>query len=479
MSRKEIVDLKEFKRPLLRLLRHPSTAVRAGALRCLSNWQLIKITLRIDRFLNDPDPGIRIAALEFLISHDLEGYETQIRQQLNTDDPATSGSLFLKLLTETNENANLSARWELETYFEQRVRSLETLPIHLRNSWWEVLLEASVLLRSPLADDFVLSALSHEEPTVVISAMRAAGTTRNPLWVLPLIGLLSEVQYRPLAKKELLGYGEGLISILRELLEDKLPDVKDARHLPALLKTMGSQKSVLLLFELVEKYYSNDLMLRKETFRAFNTLQRDFPKLTFPAKRIKWLLFREITSIRIAEEISSLQTRLSLMPEREEVHSARKGLITLLVRRQHGNVSRLFRLLGLQHPVRDIIPIYRALTDKEGAHRASALELLDNLLKPSLRKRIIPLLDLIFNGTGPDNESPLNERDRRQLETAQCESFERLLSKDDPRLKLAVIYLIGQLHEIRCAPMLKAQLMDADLRVADLARKTLAGLGAA
>jgi AAA family ATP:ADP antiporter len=476
LSRKEIIDLKEFKRPLLRLLTHPSSAINAGALRCLSNWQLMKIHLRMDRFLNDPDPRIRTAALEFLISHDLDGYEAQIRKQLNTDDPETSGSLFLKLLSETRENANLRARWGLEIYFEQRVSSLEDLPIHLKSAWQEVLLQASVMLRSPLGDDFIFTALSHKDPIVVASAIRTAGTTRDVFWVLPLIGFLSEVRYRQQAKKELLGYGEGLISILKDLLEEKLPDVNDARHFPALLKVMNSPKSVLLLFELVEKYYSNDLILRKEAFRALNTLKRNFPKLVMPAKRINGLLSREISSINIAEEVIDLQTRLSLVPEREEIKSARKGLITLLARRQHGNVSRLFRLLGLQHPVVDIIPIYRALSDKKGEHRASALELLDNLLQLSLRRRIIPLLDRVFKGEGQDKESPLSARDHKDLETAQLESFEQLLVGDDLRLKLAVIYLISLLQDPRYIPILKTQLENTDLRVADQARRIIARL---
>ncbi|WP_020568861.1 hypothetical protein [Neolewinella persica] len=479
LSRKEITDLKEFKRPLLRLLTHPSTVVRAEALRQLSNWQLVKIKLKMDRFLNDPDPGIRTAALEFLISHDLEGYEAQIREQLNTDDPAISGNLFLKLLAESSENTNLRERWGLDNYFEQRISSLETLPPEHKIAWRQVLLEASGLIRSPLADDFILSSLSHKEPTLIASAIRVAGSTQNPLWVLPLIGFLSEVLYRSQAKKELLGYGEDLIGILNGLLEEKLPDVKDARHLPALLKVMNSQNIAPLLFDLVEKYYPRDLILRKETFRAFNTLKRNFPNLILPKKRIKRLLFQEISFIRMAEEISVFQTRLSLIPEREEINSARKGLITLLARRQHGNVSRLFRLLGLQHPVGDIIPIYRALTEKGGTHRASALELLDNLLKPSLRKRIIPLLDRVFNGKAQDSESPLNARDWRQLKTEQLESLERLLAGNDPRLKLAVIYLISQLGDPRYAPMLRAQLDDADPRVADLALRTLTSLGKA
>jgi AAA family ATP:ADP antiporter len=85
LGRTEIIGLKEFKRPLLRLLMHPSPAIRTGALRCLSNWKSTEIRLKIDRFLNDSDSGVRTAAFEFLINHAPEVYKAQIQEQLNID----------------------------------------------------------------------------------------------------------------------------------------------------------------------------------------------------------------------------------------------------------------------------------------------------------------------------------------------------------------------------------------------------------
>jgi AAA family ATP:ADP antiporter len=475
LGREEIVDLNEFKRPLLRLLTHASPAVRAAALRNLSNWKPVKIQLRIDRFLNDSHSAVRNAALEYLVARESQSNEVQIREWLDAGNPVTSGNLFLKLLAVTKNNTTLRASWELESYFEQRVNSLPTLPDHLEYTWRKVLLKASVLLGSQGGDDFISASLSHPDSTVVTAAIKAAGATRNAIWVLPLTRLLSEAHYRPLAKRELLGYGEELVDILGQVLEEKLPDMEDARHFSALLKASNSQKSVPLLLSLVEKYYPNDLVLRKETYRALNTLQRELPKLRLPNKRINRLISREIAAVHLVEETSDLQRRLSIR-ESENINMAREGFVKLLARRQAGNVSRLFRLLGLRYPASDIIPIYRALTDKEGTHRASALELLDNLLKPSLRKRIIPVLERLYQERGKEEGLSVSAVERRELKSYQIESFERILTGDDPRLKLAVLYLIGQLGDARFIPLLKAQLQNADGRVATQARRALTDL---
>lgn len=271
---------------------------------------------------------------------------------------------------------------------------------------------------------------------------------------------------------ELKGYGNDLVNILEQLLKEELFDKRDARHIPALLKSMGATKSVPFLLSLVEKFYPNDLILRKETFRALNTLKRNHPRLKFPMKRIHGLIFREISSVQLVMEASALQRKL-LIAEVDEISAAREGLVKLLTRRQAGNVSRLFRLLGLLYPVSDIIPIYRAITEKGGAHRSSALELLDNLLKPKLRKRIIPVLEQLFIKTEKKYGPSPSSADRGELQAAQVKSFELLLLGDDPRLKLAVLYLIGRLGERRCIPMLTARLKDADERVAAQVRKTL------
>jgi AAA family ATP:ADP antiporter len=362
--------------------------------------------------------------------------------------------------------------WGLNAYFQERVNNLDGLPVHLKKAWWKILLKASALLRSPAADDLILASLNHQDQSVVTTAIQAAGATRDPIWVLPLVGLLSEARYRRRVTHELTNYGDELVRLLRGIMKNNPPDVEDARHLPALIKATGNRKFIPLLFKLVNDYYPNDFILRKETYRAFNTLQRKLPKLKISVKRIDDLICRETSIIRTMQKAGELQRKLS-GGEGEEILTAREGLNNLLARRQAGNISRLFRLLGLRYAASDIIPIYRALTDKEGKYRASALELLDNLLQPPIRRWVIPVLDRRYKGGTTDGGNSTDAERRSELQAAQVKNFGRLLAGDDARLKLAVIYLIDRLGETGYVPMLTARLKDADERVAEKARMAL------
>lgn len=471
LRREEIVNRKAFKRPLLRLLTHDSSAVRAATLRNLSNWRPRRIKLRMDRFLDEPDPEVRSAALEYLVAHDPNSNELQIRKNLEAGDPTVSGNLFLKLLAVSRNNATLRVQWKLEAYFTSVVNRLSSLPVAERKAWTKVLLKASVPLAAKPGTDFILASLTDQDPTVVAAAIRAAGATQNQSLVSPLIELLSESRYRPLVKQELRHYGDELVEVLQALFAEKLPAVEDARHLPSLLKTGSSQKTVPFLLALVEVYYPNDLILRKETYRALNTLQRKLPKLKISTKRINQLIFREIAALRLMDKIIDVQRRLSI-GQPAEISAARGGFIKLLDRRQAGNLSRLFRLLGLCYPASDIIPIYRALIQTGGTHRASALELLDNLLKPLLRKRIIPVLEHLFVEKR-EAYPPLNLANRIKLENAQISGFNQLLEGSDSRLKLAVIYLIEQLGETKYVSLLTGCLQDGNPQVVDMVQRTL------
>jgi hypothetical protein len=55
--------------------------------------------------------------------------------------------------------------------------------------------------------------------------------------------------------------------------------------------------------------------------------------------------------------------------------------------------GRIFRLLGVLYPDRDLDSAYAAILSRVPAVRDSALELLDNTLDPHLRRLLLPLFD--------------------------------------------------------------------------------------
>jgi hypothetical protein len=57
------------------------------------------------------------------------------------------------------------------------------------------------------------------------------------------------------------------------------------------------------------------------------------------------------------------------------------------------DLERIFRLMKLLSPERDLQSAYFGLRSKDLAAHANALEFLDNTMKPQLRTLLVPLID--------------------------------------------------------------------------------------
>jgi hypothetical protein len=64
-----------------------------------------------------------------------------------------------------------------------------------------------------------------------------------------------------------------------------------------------------------------------------------------------------------------------------------------LTEEYRASVERVFRLLGLIFPQRDIYAAYRGVNSPRRELRANAVELLDTMLSSPLRRVVIPLVD--------------------------------------------------------------------------------------
>ena len=138
-------------------------------------------------------------------------------------------------------------------------------------------------------------------------------------------------------------------------------------------------------------------------------------------------------------------------PEEEETIEARKGLTRLLEKRLDKNLERIFRLLGLNYPNEDIFIIYKGIHSQKPDMRTNALEFLDNLLEPSLKKVLIPLVETSM--LEAITEDAIKNLNIKIPEEYQC--FRLLLNGNDNRLKLAVLYLLEQLKDKQFLPLVQ------------------------
>jgi AAA family ATP:ADP antiporter len=129
----------------------------------------------------------------------------------------------------------------------------------------------------------------------------------------------------------------------------------------------------------------------------------------------------------------------------DEIRKARTNLIQLLERRLDNSLERMFRFLGLRYSPEDIYPIYLSLNSKQPDARDNALEFLDNILEPGLKRILIPIVETAMADS-------ISEEVLRKLNIQPPEEFEcmkMLLNTHDKRIFLSTIYLIAQLDDPR------------------------------
>jgi hypothetical protein len=136
-------------------------------------------------------------------------------------------------------------------------------------------------------------------------------------------------------------------------------------------------------------------------------------------------------------------------------------------------IERIFRLLKLLHPSLEFHSAYFGIQSDNRKVHDDALEYLENVLKPSLRGLILPLLD---------REVPVERRIDlanqvlgTEVQSGE-EAVELLALSPDPWLRSCAAYAIGALGITRLAPQLERWVLDEDPGLREAARRARARL---
>lgn len=471
LERTEELGDERFEKSIRDLLDHPSPMVRARSLRSLSLLPRGSLFDRVVPLLKAEEKVVRNAAAEYLITHHLLEAGHLIDEQLQSRDPKVAGPILVFLFTETRGNPSLRQRWYLDERLRSRIAALPQLPVSEQKDWMGFLIRAAGRAETEEGKSFVLDQLNHPDPSVRREAIIAAGESLDEAFLLPLIDFLSEAPFRPHARAALVQYDQALVELLPTYFKRDIIEMADVRRLPVVLEAIGNQSSVDLLFSMIERYYPEDLELRLETLKALNAIRRDYPELNMGSKKIFRHILSEANTYQKTIEILKAQ-RIFLQFASPELHDARASLTRLLQQRLEGNLDRLFRLLGLRYPPRDIIPVFRGLHSVDRRQQINAVEFLDNLLENPLKRILIPLVEIRLN-EGEEEMEPYQENTLAELEERQYHIFVRILSGRDHRMKLSVLYLIGFLREARYGKLLKRYSRAENPAISGTARRAL------
>jgi len=455
------------------LLAHPSDEIKAEAIQNLYFFKKHNLSKRIKKLIHHPAQKIKIAAFEYLLLKDLDDEVELMKQYISDPDYRVSGAALVSLAKETRQNPEIRKSLDLEAIVDSKIKSLEGM----QNAEEQRFLKISLLKGIGYANfssyyHLIKQCFSDAKEEVVQQAITAAGNTLSTFFINDLLEFLTIKNTRSFAENALAHYDLGIIPILKYKVRQPEMTLEKLRKIPAVIKKIGRQASVDFLLELLD---NEDGMVRLESLRGLNMLRNNFPHLDFNPKGIAKKVLEEAFSYQNTLSVLHAQSQLEAEEKREtsqEIVDARKTLVNLLDKKLQKTLERIFRLLGLKYPPHDIFQIYRGLNSEQPELGMNALEFLDNLLEPNIKKVLIPIVEMSMLES--ISEEAIKNLNLKIPEEEDC--FKTLLQGKDIRIKIAVLYLMAKLKDRKYLPMAKELTSHPNTKISDHAQITVEAL---
>ena len=374
----ESLDKRNLITPLL--LYHPSAAVRTRALQALAGLkpEIVEQWLpSIQRMIADESPEVRAAAISALVNVRQEQVTDLLRPFLQ-DPEARIATTAAVVLAHSGRESDVAASEEV----------LSRLASDTHESKAAARKDVAAAVRQiadPRFRPMLIPLVYDSNPDVAAEAMHSVRTlgASDHLFVPTLVSLLRNRTLKSSARETLVGYGEGVLDALAYVLRDQDEDIWVRRHLPATIARIPVQKSVDILIEALTE---GDGFLRYKVVESLEKLRRDGPDLVFPREPIETFALKE--GLRYYDYLT-LHYNLF-----EQAKLSKESLLAVVLQeKMTRSVNRVYLLLGLIYPWREIAAARYAIEHGDGRARASAIEYVDNILSGPIRKRVMPILE--------------------------------------------------------------------------------------
>lgn len=470
----EIND-KRFEEDVQHLLQHPSTKVRAAAMRNLYFLNSSTMITNVIELLNTDDEALTAATLEYLFLHAGKNNNLIYDQYLDHPNKKIADAALLCLAREARDNHMLKLTYNLKQRIQERV---DTHTFESKNEIIEVknLLLVIGMANMPEYYTFISHHFSNARPEVVETAIEAAGASINEDFIPPLLAFLGDKRYRSISQAALQNYGSKMILVLTKIVLERLEPIEICRYIPNVIKGFGSQEAVRYLLELLN---DPDLGIRLESIRALSEIRKNRPELKFNRYKVVAFILEECKlhhktlSAMHAQIIISYRNRKKSKKEvTEEERDARASLLELLERRLDAGLERIFKLLGLRYRQKDVEIAYEGLLSSKQEAQTHAIEFLDNLLTGDLKRTLLPIVE----ETALDVSSEEVLHKIKHMVPTEMECFKLLLEGNDLKLKLAVLYLIKHQKEIKYVPIIEKYTKSDDYKLRTFAKEALSAM---
>ncbi len=231
--------------------------------------------------------------------------------------------------------------------------------------------------------------LDDPEPEIRLAAVKAAGHTRDPALTPKLITRLLDRTARRAAMEALAQYGDTVVRLLGDMLDDRRQFLALRLHVPRVLRMIGTEAAgKVMLFSNVH----DDAFLRHVIIQELARLRRARPALQFDEERVHAAALRRFKAYAYYRPMAQ-----DLVAGGKSFGLLRRAVEDRVVQ----NLQAALRILSLRY---DQPALEHASAGFMAGNHADALELVDVALQGSdIRPQVLRFLE-------SDNPSALPER---------------------------------------------------------------------
>jgi AAA family ATP:ADP antiporter len=435
MSLLEIGQHRGWHPALRTLLDHRSAVVRQSALRLLNDAGDREILTRVKELLGDQSGEVRTEALRYLVVHTHTDPLALLGEQSSLPPHVLQGAVIAFLAGSHESDYSSTADLILQNMLAQ------TGPerVAARREAARVL---GLIPAPSRLHEYLHTLLQDEDPEVVQPALLSAGRTQAQCFLPDVIKNLGKPRLAAVARTALTLYDSKAAEALQHQLNDPAVPMSIRRQIPKTLARIHASEAVTALAcSLVQ----SDPLLRHDILKALNKLRRHNPEFPLPLH----VDYEDILNAELIGYYRSFQTlaALDLLPDgsngsasAEPSHTGNQLLRRAFQERMAEELERIFELMALIYPQRDISNAFWGLTSRQPHLRANALEVLENSLHPNLYRRLANVLDPEVT---PQQRLDYARRFCRSEVGSRVEALRIVLHSEDPWLRCCAVYTIG------------------------------------
>jgi AAA family ATP:ADP antiporter len=407
------------------ILHHPAERVVERALAIFTRARRTDVVQIIDRLVDHPSPRIRAAVIA-------------ARSVLEPDAQPLLMRLSFEASPEVRATITVNLIASGEIYGEDARERLSELMRTGTAQTRVALAEAIGRRGAPGFSDVLIALGSAHEPEVRRAAADAMATVHDTRFIPSLIAMLPEEDTRVLSRALLVTYGDDALAGLIDTLEDTTRSARLRWRVVQTMPLFEPRKASASLLSLLRR--ERDGAVRFQIVRSLQALTRRHPDLRLDSKPLEETIEH---TVRRAYRYRARRVKL-LRGARVDPKRSTPGhalLAKVLLDKALNAEDRLFRVLGLAHPLEDFVEIYRGIVGGRRDARASALELVGNLLDDPIRRAVIGLVDEIPDELRIEFAGPYREAVPDDYDALLSE----LLSSKSESVRSIAVFHVGEL----------------------------------